>query len=184
MKIFRKYKIYILFLIIVFNSFSLSANDGNLDLSLIIDVPLKNYVPTVYYKDAVINYDEEILDDNNTPFDITNDGSTENFTIRIEGNEGSDKRLKVVINGAYFRLQSPETINEDSSVFAYPVFVDQSFPNNLNNKNISYFVDVPLGVHNDKDSVLENQFKLVWKGDTRLPFGTYTCSIDIVYTVI
>jgi hypothetical protein len=182
---FLKVKIIVFLIILFITTSSLIAQDnGDLDLSLEVDVPLQTYSPVVYYDGSQLGFQDTVLDTNNVPFDITKDGETSNFTIRIEGNEGSGKLLEVKIDGNFFTLSNAGTTTDNSNVFAYPVFIDQNSTNTTNDKSILYSIDIPLGPHDDKENVLEKQFKLIWKGNSQVPFGIYTCSIDINYTVI
>lgn len=186
MREFKKNKIIFLLLLILFiNIFSLTAKDiGKLDLSIEVEVPLETYLPIVYYNGLQLSSKAEVLDINNKPFDITENGETANFTIRIEGNEGSGKYLEIKIDGAYFILSEVGKNRTQSDVFAYPIFVGDEIINYELKEFIVYSMNIPFGPHNDKKDVLERQFKLVWKGNSQVPFGIYTCVIDVNYTVI
>lgn len=185
MREFKKNIILIFVLLLFINISSLAAKDsGLLDLTIEVDVPLETYLPIVYYNGLQLASKAKVLDINNRPFDITEDGETGHFTIRIEGNEGSGKNLEVKIDGAYFTLSEVGKNRTQSDVFAYPVFVDEEILNYELKEFIIYSMNIPFGPHNDKNDVLEKQFKLVWKGNSQVPFGIYTCAIDVKYTVI
>lgn len=174
------FKKLIIFVFLLSNLSSIFAvNNSKVDLSLEVSIPPQTYKPFIYYNGSQLSENEKVLDNNNKPFDITENGSTDDFTIRIEGNEGSNKLLEVKIDGNYFVLNDD---GKASEIFAYPVFIDDN--NQFKNKSISYSINIPVGPHTDKKNIVEKRFKLFWEGSKQVPFGMYTCVIDIFYTVL
>lgn len=177
--------IVFLFILIFINiSFLYAKDHGELDLSIEVDVPQETYLPKIYYNGSHLSQNRKVVDTNNRPFDITQDGETKNFTIRIEGNEGSGKTLEVKIDGAFFTLSETGKASEKSNVFAYPVLIEHESTNFLQEKYIIYSMKIPFGPHTDKNDILEKQFKIIWKGNSQVPYGTYTCSIEVNYTIL
>ncbi|MCK9190593.1 MAG: hypothetical protein M0P10_03475 [Sphaerochaetaceae bacterium] len=175
--------VFIFAFVFVFNLFSLYAADsGTLDVSIFVDVPVEPYYPTIYYNDQVLALQNRVLDDNEQPFSITEDGETPNFIIRIEGNEGSSKILDVSIDGNYFLSTENNNFN-NSGVFAYPSFIEEG-GRSQRSEFVSYVVQIPYGPHDENKNSLEKAFLLSWEGNSDLPSGFYSCSIGVIYSVV
>jgi hypothetical protein len=180
---FLNRSVLIVMFVCIFNlSFLYAADSGTLDVSIVVDVPVDSYYPAIYYNDQVLALQNRVLDDNEQPFSITEDGETPNFIIRIEGNEGSSKILDVSIDGGYF-LSTENNTFDNSGVFAYPSLIEDG-ERNRRSEFVSYIVQIPFGPHDENKNSLENAFLLSWEGNPDLPSGFYRCSIDVIYSVV
>ncbi|MGD1823291.1 MAG: hypothetical protein ACPKM0_11085 [Pleomorphochaeta sp.] len=190
----EKYKkIILLVIFLLFNIFSLFSaseiliNDSERFIFNVLgEVSTENYVAVVYYDEELLFNDLTILDNNNQKFDISKPGRTKEFRIVIIGNQLEENSLEVIIEGRKFigAIGTPEQ-NYDTELFVNainPLVNDDNIPEGNIPYNVS--LNIPRGVHNLDENIIDVSFVLAWRGNSTLPSGIYTSDIDIEYSVI
>ena len=118
-------------------------------------------VSKLYYNNSLITENLEIGNIN-----LTQDGRTENFEIKITGNENDNKNLLIDIVTENFKGSVNGVANVDSGI---AVNVSDYQVNNV----------VTYGHH--QDDVIST-FYFFWEGDAELTAGSYVSNVTISYT--
>ena len=120
-----------------------------------------------------LDYNGYILDDGIDKYAIevaplTEDGSTEDFSVHATSNMNSDMAISVFVSPESFKT----TLNDGSEAF------DSQITPSV---NTSTKIDTLLaGKH---DSLLVNRFNLSWDGNSELPAGDYVSNVRIEYSI-
>ena len=140
---------------------SMSAKSAQVQLNTTIAEVSPDY--NLYYSDVLVEDNDTIAVSS-----ITEDGSTELFSIKASSNLNSKLPVVVTIAADVFRT----TLNNGSENVATGVT-----PIPEVSTNTEY---LPAGLQED---YLVYSFKLKWTGDATLPAGTYTSDVTINYTI-
>lgn len=174
-----------IFLFISFNSFLFAAVEKEIDNKIMhveAQVVSESYVPMIYYDGKKLEDNTKILDANNQKFDISKDGETHYFTVRVVGNQDISRNLKVIVTGREF-LGAFD--NSNTNLFVSVVGLGENYfgPTVANSSIYERSLVIPRGPHSDTQNVVETSFKLRWKGNSDIPSGYYTSTVDIEYSV-
>ena len=99
---------------------------------------------------------------------LTEDGKTEDFTVKSTSNLNSNLGVKVVVSPDSFRT----TLNDGADAF------NSKITPKVN--TVSSLETITAGQHID---YLVNQFNLSWSGNDSLPAGDYVSNVKIEYTI-
>ena len=141
---------------------SMSAKSAQVQLNTSIEETEVSY--NLYYNNNVIN-DGDTKQIDVAP--LTENGSTDSFTIKASSNKNSDLTVKVSVSPETFKT----TINGSTTL-------DSNILPQVNTE--ASLTTLTAGLHKD---LTVNTFNLSWNGNEDLTAGDYTSNIKVEYTI-